>query len=136
MLEGVRKIRAWELAHQLVIETYRVTRSFPRDELFGLTSQMRRAAVSVAANIVEGSQRQYLKEYVQFLYTAKASLGELEYHLFLSTALEYISQEEMAKIDALRVEAAKTLQGLIKWLEEQMAAGGKTKKDLQTKRRK
>ena len=115
MLEGVKKIRAWELAHQLVIETYRITRSFPRDELFGLTSQMRRAAVSVAANIVEGSQRQYLKEYVQFLYVSKASLGELEYHIFLSGALAYISQEEMGKLDAVRVEAAKTLQGLIKW---------------------
>jgi len=134
MLEGVKKIRAWELAHHLVVEVYRVTRKFPREELFGLTSQMRRAAVSIAANIVEGSQRQYLKEYVQFLYVSKGSLAEVEYYIFLSNALGYITQEEMEKLDALRSEAAKTLQGLIHWLEEQMEAGVKAKSDLPKKR--
>jgi len=135
VLEGVRKIRAWELTHHLVVETYRITRKFPREELFGLTSQMRRAAVSAAANIVEGSQRQYVKEYVQFLYVSKGSLAELEYYIFLSNALGYITEEEMEKLDVLRREAAKTLQGLINWLEERMAAGAKTKDDLQRARR-
>ncbi len=86
MLDGVRKLKAWQLAHQLVVEVYKVTAHYPREEMFGLTSQMRRAAVAVPANIVEGSLRQYLKEYVQFLYVAESSLGELEYHIFLSLA--------------------------------------------------
>jgi len=83
MLEGVSKIKAWELGHDLVLEVYRVTRCFPRDELFGLTSQLRRAAISVPANIVEGSQRHYLKEYLQFLYISRSSLAEVEYFIFL-----------------------------------------------------
>jgi len=70
MLEGVRGIKAWEYAHRLVLEVYRATERFPRHEVYGLTPQLRRAAVSVPANIAEGCQRQHLKEYAQFLYMA------------------------------------------------------------------
>jgi four helix bundle protein len=89
VLEGVRKIKAWELADRFVVEVYRITRRFPREELYGLTLQLRRAAVSVPANIAEGSQRQYLKEYLQFLYVAKASLSEAEYYIHLAQQLGY-----------------------------------------------
>ncbi len=75
-----------------------------------------------------------MKEYAQFLYVSKGSLAELEYYIFLSNALGYITQEEMEKLDALRSEAAKTLQGLIHWLEVQMEAGAKAKSDLPQKR--
>ena len=95
-----------------------------------LTSQMRRAAVSVPANIVEGSLRQYLKEYAQFLYTAMGSLGELEYYIHLAQELGYISEEQHKSLNALREEAGKTLYGLIKWIEKQMNSGKKTKSDL------
>jgi four helix bundle protein len=130
MLEGVRKIKAWQLADRLAIETYRATQGFPREEIYGLTSQMRRAAVSAPANIVEGSLRQYLKEYAQFLYTAMASLGELEYYIHLAKQLGYLSDDQYKMLDAPREEAGKTLYGLIKWVEDQMSKGKKSKSDL------
>lgn len=130
MLEGVRKIKAWQLADRLAIEVYRVTKGFPREETYGLTSQMRRAAVSAPANIVEGSLRQYLKEYAQFLYTAMGSLGELEYYIHLAKELGYISEEQHKSLDALREETGKTLYGLIKWVEGQMSKGKKSKSDV------
>lgn len=130
MLEGVRKIKAWQLADRLVIEAYRVTKSFPREEIYGLTSQMRRCAVSVPANIVEGSLRKNLKEYAQFLYISMGSLGELEYYLHLANELGYLSEEQYKTLNPLREETGKTLFGLIRWVEEQINKGKKTKSDL------
>lgn len=130
MLDVVRRIKAWEHSHRLVVEAYRVTRRFPKDELYGLTSQLRRAAVSVPANIAEGSQRYSLKEYRRFLYMAKASLAEVEYHLYLAEELGYLQNEDAKRLSAISDEAGKTLQGLIKWLEKQLQAGKLTKDDL------
>lgn len=130
MLKVVRRIKAWEHSHRLVVEVYRVTRGFPKEELYGLTSQVRRAAVSVPANIAEGSQRYFLKEYRKFLYTAKASLAEVEYHLYLAEELGYLQNDDAQRLSAISDEAAKTLQGLIKWLEKQLQAGKLTKDDL------
>jgi four helix bundle protein len=97
-----RKIEAYQLAIQLVSEVYKLTKTFPRDELFGLISQLRRAAVSVPANIAEGATRKTKKEYLQFLYTAKGSMAEIECHLEISKNLGYMSNEQGAKIEALR----------------------------------
>jgi hypothetical protein len=72
-MRDFRKIMAWEKADELVVLIYEASRAFPKEERYGLTSQLRRAAVSVAANIAEGSGKQYLKEFRQFLYTARAS---------------------------------------------------------------
>ena len=123
MLEGVSKIKAWQLADKLALEVYRVTKEFPRDEIYGLTSQMRRAAVSVAANITEGAQRQTYKDYLNFLYTAKGSLAEVEYHVHLSQQLGYLSDVQVGGLATLEDEAARTLHGLIVWVENQIAAG-------------
>ena len=130
-LEGIKKIKAWELADRFVVEVYRVTRHFPREELYGLTSQLRRAAVSVPANIAEGSQRQYLKEYLQFLCVARASMGEAAYYIHLAQQLGYLKDDELNALGEIQVEASKTLTGLIHWAEEQIARGKITKKDLQ-----
>ena len=130
MLEGIKKIKAWQLADRFVVEVYLVTRHFPREELYGLTSQLRRAAVSVPANIVEGSQRQHLREYLQFLYTAKASMSEAEYYLHLAQQLGYLKDAELESLAGIQTEAARTLHGLIHWLESQIAAGKVTKKDI------
>ena len=129
MLEGIRKIKAWELSDKLVLLIYKVTRSFPKGEIHGLVSQMRRAAVSVPANIVEGAQRR-LKEYLQFLYTAKSSLAEVEYYIYLSHKLKYVTDGEYEELSTLEAEGARTLQGLIRWLEKQIKAGKVTKQDL------
>ena len=133
MLEGVRKIKAWQHADRLAIEVYRVTKGFPLEEIYGLTSQMRRCAVSVPANIVEGSLRKNLKEYAQFLYIAMGSLGELEYYIHLARELDYLSEEQHKTLDALREETGKTLYGLIAWVEKQLADGKRTKSDLKEK---
>ncbi len=130
MLEGIRKIKAWELADRFAVEVYRITRHFPREELYGLTSQLRRAAVSVPTNIAEGSQRQYLKEYLQFAYVAKASMSEAEYYIHLAHQLGYLEKADLESLTTLQTEASKTLHGLIRWLERQIAAGKVTKNDL------
>lgn len=130
MLEGVRKIKAWQHADRLVLEVYQATKGFPREEIYGLTSQMRRSAVSVPANIVEGSLRKYLKEYAQFLHIAMGSLGELEYYIHLAKELGYLSEDHHKTADALREETGKTLYGLIAWVEEQIKKGKNTKSDL------
>jgi four helix bundle protein len=134
MLEGIRQLKAWELGHNLVLEIYRITKQFPREELFGLTSQMRRAAYSVPANIVEGSQSQYTKEYRQFLFTSKRSLAELEYFIILSEELGYLNQEEFRKLAELQQEAGRTLHGFIAWLDRQIQVGVVKTEDLRPSR--
>lgn len=81
----------WQKAHQLVIETYHLTQQFPAEERYGLTQQMRRAVVSVAANIAEGHQRSSKREFLRFLDIAHGSLDELKYYLILSKDLRYLN---------------------------------------------
>jgi len=87
-------LEVWKLAHQLNLEVYKITQSFPKYEQFGLTSQMRRSVSSVPTNIIEGQARQYKKEFIQFLYIAKGSLEETNYHLYLSKDLGYITEHD------------------------------------------
>ncbi len=122
-MRDFRKIMAWEKADDLVVRIYEATRAFPREELYGLTSQLRRAVVSVAANIAEGSGKQYLKEFRQFLYTARASLSEVEYYIHLSHRLGYLGDEKVAKLEEARKETAKILQGFINSVEKQIQQG-------------
>jgi four helix bundle protein len=100
----------------LTLELYRVTKKFPKEETFGLTGQMRRAAASVPANIAEGYERNHRKEYLQFLFIAKGSLGELDTLLLLARDLGYMTIEEFSQVHAKRNETMKMLQGLIKSL--------------------
>lgn len=93
-----RDLKVWAKAHQLVLLVYEATKSFPKDELYGLTSQMRRAAVSVPANIAEGYKRKGQKEKVRFYNIAQASLEELRYFNLLSNDLQYNIPEEAEKI--------------------------------------
>jgi four helix bundle protein len=82
------KIKAWQLADDLTVAIYKATKSFPKDEMYALTSQVRRAAYSVASNIVEGSSRSSKKDYLHFLYIARGSLSETRYFVHLSKRLE------------------------------------------------
>jgi four helix bundle protein len=113
------KLRAFELADQLAIAVYRLTREFPRDELFGLTSQMRRAAVSTASNIVEGCARSSLADYIRFLDMAYGSARELEYQVSLAQRLGYLSGENASDLRDLAAETSKVLNGLIRSLRQQ-----------------
>jgi four helix bundle protein len=116
-------IVAWQRADDLAVEVYKVTERFPRAELYGLTSQMRRAAVSVPANIAEGSTRQYLKEYAQFLHMARASLTELAYHVHLSGRLGLVDEATEARLDKMVTDTAAPLYGLMGWAENQIEQG-------------
>ena len=112
------KLRAFELADQLALGIYRITREFPREELFGLTSQLRRAAVSIASNIVEGSTRQSTAEYLRFLEIAYGSAHEVEYQLSLANRLGYLSEANHCEIGALATENCKVLNGLLRSLRQ------------------
>lgn len=112
-----RKLQVFHIANDLVLETYRQTQHFPREEVYGLTSQMRRCAVSVAANIVEGCARQTHKEYVNFLNIAFGSLRELGYYIDLSQQLNYLTESGHQQMFARYEHCAKVLSGLIKSLQ-------------------
>lgn len=107
------------MADNFAVEVYRVTKKFPNEELYGLTSQLRRAAVSVPTNIVEGASRKHKREYLNFLYIARGSVAEAEYLLFLSMRLGYISNSEFDKVDEIRKNTAKALFGLINSVEKE-----------------
>ena len=112
-----KHLRVWQEAHQLVLLIYSVTSKFPKEELYGLISQIRRAAISVAANIVEGQSRKTKKEFLQFLYIASGSLAELEYYLDLSFDLHFINQNVYNKLDKQRLLVGKLLNGLMESLK-------------------
>src|SRR5258708_29173313 len=94
------KIEAWKLADDLTVAIYECTRTFPREEVYGLTSQLRRASYSVPANIVEGSSRESKRDYLHFLYISRGSLSETQYFVHLSRRLGYISRDEADKLHA------------------------------------
>jgi four helix bundle protein len=116
-------LAAWQKADDLVVEIYRATRGFPKSELYGLTTQVRRAAVSVAANIAEGSSRQYLKEYLQFLHMADASLSEVAYYIHLAGRLGLVDEATAKRLEGLRSDTGRPLHGLIDWVKSQMEKG-------------
>jgi four helix bundle protein len=103
MIETFRDLEVWQKAHQLVLTVYRITKDFPGDERFGLVSQMRRAAVSVPANIAEGFKRLGKTEKVRFYNISEASMEELKYFFFLSKDLAYIddNSQEMAEAESI-----------------------------------
>lgn len=112
--KGFRKLEVVKEAHFLVKMIYEMTKSFPRDELFGLTSQLRRAVVSVPTNIIEGQARISKKEFLNFLNIANGSLVEVEYLLELSLDLGYLGREDYEKIEDQRQKAAGYLINLMK----------------------
>ncbi len=109
-----RKLRAFELADELVLLVYKATVAFPRDEQFGLTSQLRRACVSVASNIVEGAARNSQADFVRFLDIAFASLREAEYQITIAARLRYLNDTIAGELAAKADEAARVLSGLIR----------------------
>ena len=108
------KLRAFELADALALRVYEATRHFPSEERFGLAAQMRRAAVSIACNIVEGAARHTEAEYLRFLDMAYGSARELEYQASLAARLGYLTEEQAQALSAACVETSKVLNGLIR----------------------
>src|SRR5215470_2078320 len=102
-----QRFRAWQACDELVIRVYRITNSFPSHERFGLTSQARRAAVSAAANIAEGSAKRGTGEFRRYLDIAIGSLSEVSYLLHVSRRLEYLSDAQWQDLDAIRSGASR-----------------------------
>ena len=113
------KIEAWKLADDLTVAVYEVTRTFPREELYGLTSQLRRASYSVPANIAEGSSRESKRDYLHFLYIARGSLSETQYFIHLSQRLGYLNPADGQRLAALTKTTFACLHGLIKAVERE-----------------
>ena len=112
------KLRAFVLADEVAVGTYELTRGYPSDEKFGLVSQMRRAAVSVPSNIVEGCARDSQTEYVRFLNIAFGSLRELRYQIELSIKLGFAQSEPTSNFQNKVVETEKVLNALIRSLSK------------------
>ncbi len=93
MIKSYRDLEVWQKSIQLVKKIYLITRTFPKEEMYGLINQMRRAAVSIASNIAEGKTRQTKKEYIQFLYITLGSASELETQIIISKELNYIDEK-------------------------------------------
>ena len=113
MADAYRDLIAWRKATDLALEIYRATQKFPKDELYGLTSQMRRAAVSVASNIAEGKGRYSRKEFAQFLYRARGSLLELETQLFIAKELHDLEPLVFRRMEDRTKELGRILNGLV-----------------------
>jgi four helix bundle protein len=112
-----RKLEAFRFADELAIAVYRATATFPAAEIYGLTSQMRRCAVSVAANIVEGSARETEKDYLRFLGIAFGSVRELGYHVSLAKRLGFLEEVEAEELETIQSRTAGSLGALIKALQ-------------------
>jgi four helix bundle protein len=112
-----RSLDAWRFADDLFFEIHKLSKAFPPDERFVLTSQVRRAALSVPTNIVEGTARFHRRERVQFLRTAWSSLAELEYLLTVAERLGYVPQDRVSPLNSLVGMAAGALRGLIAKIE-------------------
>jgi four helix bundle protein len=106
-------LKVWRQAMQLVLRIYRCTGSFPKQEIYGLTSQMRRAAVSIPSNIAEGKGRHSQKELVQFLFRARGSLLELRTQITIAQELEFLTVSEGKTLCDLACEVGRLLNGLI-----------------------
>ena len=115
------RFNAWRAAHELTLAVYRVTGSYPRSELYGLTSQTRRAAFSVAANIAEGAAKRGSVEFRRYLDIALGSLSELSYALRLARELDLLSVADAAVVEDARIRASKLTWGLYKLLSRRIA---------------
>ena len=112
-MESYKELIVYQKAYKFALEIYRITKNFPPEELYGLVSQMRRSAGSIPCNTAEGYRRGHRKEYIQFLYMAHGSCGELETLLCLSYDLAMIDRNTFKRLYPMQEEISKLLRGLI-----------------------
>jgi four helix bundle protein len=112
-MKNFRDLKVWHKSHELTLTVYKETKSFPREELYGLTSQIRRASASVPANIAEGCGKSSNADFARFLQIAFGSANELEYHLLLARDLEILDNKIYADLEERLVEVKKMLASLI-----------------------
>ncbi len=112
-MQNFRNVKAWQKGHLLTLEVYRITQGFPAEERYGLTSQIRRAASSIGANIAEGCGRGSDADFRRLLHYALGSVNEVEYYLLLSSDLSFLRSAEHARLEALVIEVKKMLTALV-----------------------
>ena len=115
-IRSFKDLEAWKYGHTLVLSIYRVTNRYPKNEQFGITNQMRRAAVSITSNIAEGFSRQSSKEKCQFYSIALGSLTELQNQLLISKDIGYLAEADFQKIDGESLFTQKLIHGLLKYV--------------------
>jgi four helix bundle protein len=125
-MKDFKELKVWQKAHGLTVAIYSSSRSFPKDEIYGLTSQLRRAAVSVGANIAEGCGRRSDGEFVRFLQIARGSASEVEYHLLLGRDLKFLSETQYKDLEGKLVEIQRMLTSLVTAIQE--TAGSRASK--------
>lgn len=114
------ELEVWKLGHTLTVHIYTVTKEFPQHEQFGITSQIRRAASSVTANIAEGFERYHFKDKNKFYYQARGSISEVQNFIFLARDLGYINKETSLELGLQTISIHKLLNGLIRATEQKI----------------
>jgi len=127
-IKSFEELIIWQEARKFANNIYKLTKKFPKEELYGLTSQMRRAAVSVMSNIAEGFDRRTTKEFISFLIIARASVSEVQNDLYISLDLNYINTENFQTNYDYAQKIAKLINGLITYLKSQTGSYTKTTK--------
>jgi four helix bundle protein len=112
-MKDFKELKVWTKAHEMTMGVYGVTRGFPKEELYGLTSQLRRSAASIGANIAEGCGRRSDGEFTRFLQIARGSASELEYHLLLARDLRLLQEESFRRLDGQVTEIQRMLTSLV-----------------------
>ena len=116
-MSDFRKLKVWEKAHALALKTYKVTKAFPREETYGMTSQLRRAVVSIGSNLAEGAGRGTRKEFTYFLRVALGSTQEIQYQLLLARDLGWISSADYEPLESSAREVRAMLDALRRSLD-------------------
>lgn len=121
-MKDFRNLKVWEKAHRLTLDSYKATGTFPKAEMFGLTSQVRRAAASIAANIAEGCGKRGHAEFQRFLNIATGSASELEYHFLLARDLLFLDEAVYQRLSVSVVEVKRMLSALVRKVEAERLA--------------
>jgi four helix bundle protein len=121
-MRNYRDLEVWKHSHKLTLELYKASRGFPKEELFGLTSQLRRAAISIGANLAEGCGRRTTAEFARFIRIAMGSASELDYHLLLCRDFEFLNKEVYDRTSKELVRVRKMLFALLSSVERQIQA--------------
>ncbi len=121
MIKTFRDLRVWQKAHKLVLEIYKITKTFPKEERYSLATQLRRSAASIPSNIAEGFKRKSRKEYARFLNISDGSLEETKYHIILAKDLGYIEEDNFNRLMEICDEVGRMLYGFYKKLTAQSA---------------
>ena len=123
-MKNFRDLQVWDKAHKLTLEAYKITQAFPREELYGFTSQIRRSSASIGANIAEGCGRRGNGDFHRFLQNAMGSASELEYHILLAHDLGILPQPKFKDLNTNIVEVKRMLSALIRKVDEERKKDG------------